>query len=322
MEIAGQSVPQQGFVVCRTCGKVQDPRAGNGPQHTPYCRAKLGKVPEEMSAIYLGRSLNSEALRVLLPVTSVELTKSLATFEAALQLGLRKHFGGQPAHLRLVSATEPAHNEELQFIVIYDSVPGGTGYLADLAKPENFRAVVEKAHAAMRDCECAEGEQQKDGCYKCVLAYQHSRNIANISRRDGLARFGQILAQWDELGACSTLSEVDASSAVESELEMKFLEALRGPRAARRRAVGDHLPRRARVLRAGGEAAPLARGAAGGDAGGPRPHAARLWGVPAGPRRRAAHGGVLRRSALPRAARARGVTPGRRRAQAPRAHPL
>jgi DEAD/DEAH box helicase domain-containing protein len=228
MEIAGQSVAQQGFVVCRTCGKVQDPRAGNGPQHTPYCRAKLGKVPEEMSAIYLGRSLNSEALRVLLPVTSVELTKSLATFEAALQLGLRKHFGGQPAHLRLVSATEPAHNEELQFIVIYDSVPGGTGYLADLAKPENFRAVVEKAHAAMRDCECAEGQQQKDGCYKCVLAYQHSRNIANISRRDGLARFGQILAQWDELAACSTLSEVDASSAVESELEMKFFEALRG----------------------------------------------------------------------------------------------
>jgi DEAD/DEAH box helicase domain-containing protein len=79
----------------------------------------------------------------------------------------------------------------------------------------------------MRDCDCAEGEQQKDGCYKCVLAYQQSRNLANISRREGLQRFGQVLEQWKHIAPCSTLSEVDASAAVESELEMKFLEALR-----------------------------------------------------------------------------------------------
>lgn len=226
MHLAGALVSQQGFTVCRVCGKVQEPRSDKAMQHTPYCRSRIGNVPEQAASVYLARGIRSEALRVLLPVSSFDLVGFVPTFEAALSLGLRKHFGGQPQHLRIESTSEPSNGEELQFVVIYDAVPGGTGYLADLAKRENFRAVIEKSYAAMRDCACAGGERH-DGCYRCVYAYQSSRKIPSISRRRALEVFGRILERWHELEHCTTLSDVDASTSVESELEMKFLAALK-----------------------------------------------------------------------------------------------
>ena len=82
--------------------------------------------------------LTTDAIRMLVPVAVVEAQERLATFQAILRLGLRVSFGGDPDHLRVVTADMPARagatttleGVRRRFVVLYDTIPGGTGYLA------------------------------------------------------------------------------------------------------------------------------------------------------------------------------------------------
>jgi superfamily I DNA/RNA helicase len=56
------------------------------------------------------------------------------SFIAALQLGLKQRFGGKVDHLRLGTQDEPGRDggPRRAYVLLYDSVPGGTGYLHQL----------------------------------------------------------------------------------------------------------------------------------------------------------------------------------------------
>jgi DEAD/DEAH box helicase domain-containing protein len=49
------------------------------------------------------------------------------SFMAALQLGLKRRFGGKVDHLRMVQQDEPGKNggPRKHYVMLYDSVPGG-----------------------------------------------------------------------------------------------------------------------------------------------------------------------------------------------------
>lgn len=68
--IAGEAKKRTGFKVCLGCGMVQRPR-DHEPRHDLSCkyRAEPEKAKFE-DYLYLYRQLESEALRILLPVTS------------------------------------------------------------------------------------------------------------------------------------------------------------------------------------------------------------------------------------------------------------
>ena len=71
-----------------------------------------------------------------------ELTK------AALEYGLRLRFGGRPIHLQVLVHEEPVTgggSGKRQFLVLYDTVPGGTGYLAELVSTKGFVDVLRRA---------------------------------------------------------------------------------------------------------------------------------------------------------------------------------
>ena len=60
----------------------------------------------------------------LIALTPVE------SFMAAVQLGLKRRFGGKVDHLRMVLQDEPGKDggPRRHYVMLYDSVPGGTGY--------------------------------------------------------------------------------------------------------------------------------------------------------------------------------------------------
>ncbi|MFB6373261.1 MAG: DUF1998 domain-containing protein, partial [Bradymonadaceae bacterium] len=101
-----------------------------------------------------------------------------------------------------------------------DTVPGGTGYLKDFAQKQGFMTIIRKARDAMNTCGC------DDGCYKCVYAYQHQWELEAISKQRAVEMFALILDWKDEFAQQSTLSDVEVTTQVESELERKFLDAL------------------------------------------------------------------------------------------------
>lgn len=75
-------------------------------------------------------------------------------------------------HLRATVSEVPVPDADYrkQYLVIYDSVPGGTGYLKQLMHEKNaLIEIFEKALHVMENCSCKD-DPQKDGCYHCLYA--------------------------------------------------------------------------------------------------------------------------------------------------------
>ena len=234
---AGREMPRSGFRVCRECGTVQPRGAGEDAEkaeHTRFCKfagsAQAGDGIVE--CLYLYREFASEAVRLLLPIAHGG-ERHVASFVAALELGLRQRFGGRLPHLRAMTGDNalPGDNDGRRYLILYDTVPGGTGYLKDLlAKPENLLDVLQAAHTALQNCECARSatkDPQQDGCYRCVYAYRRSRDMEHTSRSTAMALLAKILDHATDIEAVEGLAKVDVNALVESELEARFLEALR-----------------------------------------------------------------------------------------------
>ena len=221
--LAGHDIAQRGFLVCKLCGKVSESEAR--ADHAPICGVRRKNEKPAFERIYLYRQFRSEAIRLLLPVSQLEDAQLLQSLKAALLLGFRKKFLGHPDHLAITLADEPRSGELRRFLVVYDTVPGGTGYLADLWKRDGILEVLERARDAMQTCRCAEDEK-KDGCYRCLYAYQQSHDIPLISRARAIALIDAILAARSELKDTDTLSHASVDDLTESELERRFLAEL------------------------------------------------------------------------------------------------
>jgi DEAD/DEAH box helicase domain-containing protein len=148
---------------------------------------------------------------------------------AALQLGLKQKFGGQVGHLHTTISEEPQPNSSLRksFLYLFDSVPGGTGYLRQLVrKPDQMQDVFERALKVVRACGCQ--NEGKDGCYECLFAYRNSFDQDKTSRKQGQKLLSAIAKHWPKLEETSTgLSAIRLNSNFESELERRFIEAIR-----------------------------------------------------------------------------------------------
>ena len=234
LRVAGEAQPEDGFETCLECGRVKNPDDhGDGAlKHAVYCKFKRGNLQEKTASVYLYRQVRSEAIRILLPVSSVEVEETVASFKAALELGFRRKFQGNPGHLLVKPQSEPVDSDgtaRRRYLVVYDGVPGGTGYLAELWKHgggTGFMELLELALEALRSCPCRTAEG-KDGCYRCLYAYQSQRDLAIVSRRRAMRLLADILGRKGELQEVPTLSEVELADTLESELERKFLAALR-----------------------------------------------------------------------------------------------
>jgi len=237
--VAGRSEARQGFQICRHCGMVRRQRLRRGQYaHALDCPlSRPGAVADEsgwIASLYLYRELNSEGVRILLPLADVAQSEVIRTsFIAALNMGLRLYFRGDVHHLEITDMLESGvdGHSPRQYLVIYDRVPGGTGYLKELMRtPGNLMSLLQQAHDWLADCECAD-HAERDGCYRCILAYRDSRNMAAISRRAALHLLERILRLSDALEPVDRLSEIDINSALGSPLEARFIAALSGAHA-------------------------------------------------------------------------------------------
>lgn len=231
LSVAGEEAVRKGFTVCKYCGKIQLPN--KPPQHTGYCRvlkdAKINAMQEPYEeCLFLYRQFTTEAIRILVPATSLETSRvRVESFVAAFMLGMKKKFGNID-HLGATVSQEPIPDADYrnQYLVIYDMVPGGTGYLRQLMNDRHGMIdVMQLAVDTMEKCTCREDEH-KDGCYKCLYAYRQSQHIGEISRRAALSMFKSILSGKNSLQKIRKLSLIDTNRLIGSELERQFLEAL------------------------------------------------------------------------------------------------
>ena len=145
--------------------------------HTKYCKANKGAVlPQDMfeECIFLYREFTTEALRLLIPATTYDFSEVIKeSFTAAFMLGMKEYFGNVD-HLRATVSEVPIPDTDArkQYLVIYDSVPGGTGYLKQLMSDDKaLIKIFESALDKMKNCSCNSDSFSKDTKWCCSCCY-------------------------------------------------------------------------------------------------------------------------------------------------------
>lgn len=232
IQIAGNEEPKPGFVLCAECGTLQKNRSDDNEwrNHALYCSSRRDNAAAERQCVFLYREFASEGMRLYLPESSAaEAEAGVHSFIAALRMGLEAKFRGSVDHLKVERDVRIAQGQETprQYIVLYDSVPGGTGYLKQVMRDtaplfEVFTLALEK----LNTCRCV-SDETKDGCYSCLYGYHNSHDRKHVSRRVAVRLLSQIVGHKDKLTPVSTIGEVIHNSLFDSELERLFIEALR-----------------------------------------------------------------------------------------------
>ena len=235
-KVAARETSRPGFKLCRYCGKVQKPpKRGEDPTkqtHILDCAYRESRDPGTLfECLYLYREFSSEALRILVPFTKYGMDeKVIESFMASMQLGLKRCFGGKVDHLRMTLQDEPGKNGGMrrQYIMLYDSVPGGTGYLGELLKnsASELDQVFTNALAALTSCKC-NSDPNKDGCYRCLYQYRLGRNMAKVSREVAKKVLCEVVGSLPRKERVSTISQIYINPNFDSVLESRFIEGLR-----------------------------------------------------------------------------------------------
>lgn len=235
-KVADKENARPGFQLCKYCGKVQKPPKNKNDQpgqlHIFDCLKKDDDKPENiLDCLYLYREFESEALRILVPYTRTGVDDQvIQSFMAALQVGLKKRFGGKVDHLRVVLQDEPGKDGGPRkfFVMIYDSVPGGTGYLHQLLTMEatTLADVLRMALETLTKCSCNQ-DPDKDGCYRCVYQYRLGRDMLQVSRERAKEVLAELVGSLDQLERVKTISDIYINPEFDSVLESRFIESLK-----------------------------------------------------------------------------------------------
>src|SRR5690606_9170782 len=153
VKINDTEVPAHGFITCRYCGKSSSNLRENGYKfHYGYCKHKdkeyQGKSDEVFAEVFLFREVQTEVLKILLPVQDFNSEAEIKMFQAGVELGLKKYFNGNPQHIAISEYRE--YNQLTgkfdRYLILFDTVPGGTGYLEKLFNHSNFSELLYLAY--------------------------------------------------------------------------------------------------------------------------------------------------------------------------------
>ncbi len=245
---AGSRVRLNPFWVCDSCGYAdpdggpvadqQDTLVAARPTryHRPWCpRLREGldgtRAARQGVTLLLAHELRSEALRILVPAVTAHTQERLTSFKAVLLAGIARSYGGDPDHLDVVTASmpEPGGDPDVRrhFLVLYDTLPGGTGYLHRLADRGGLHDVLTRARQVIESCVCvAEG---RPACHRCLLRHVTDDEYGLVSREHALDMLGELLGRAGDGWAvekAGTTRDITLVRQVESELEALFRRGL------------------------------------------------------------------------------------------------
>ncbi|MDO4911307.1 MAG: DEAD/DEAH box helicase [Corynebacterium sp.] len=225
------------FKVCSECGK-QDTKADvNGPEeHYPNCKHAHSSNQAHNKSIALSRNFKSQAVVFYLPPSfNSDVEGLMPSLMAALRLGFDavlngaaldevhmarmsvrarpEFYGASGEEAGVASHTSPYSNASLSgsvltesALVMYDTVPGGTGYLETLTSPEVMHKVLLSAVEKLCACDCDDPSSENDTycCANCLLPFAQPQ-FRHITKRtlalklllELLLRPNQIPESWD-----------------------------------------------------------------------------------------------------------------------------
>ena len=229
--VSSEEVKSVGFTVCEGCGQLDSMANENKPtNHRPWC-AYRKTLAENNRTLVLTHTLETQGALLRLPATLlVGDSYAVPSLEAAIRLGLTQRLGGEPTHIGILRTEAPqTEGGVASALLLHDQVPGGTGYLAELAEPANVWKILWDAWETVRSCACK--TESVNACSNCILPFEHPGQT--VSRASAERALGLILAAgrstvpspedvWD------TTEEEPETASSASVLEGRFFQVFRG----------------------------------------------------------------------------------------------
>lgn len=232
MLFAGRGVTAQQFRLCEACGKLDGGSGRNeAREHRAWCRYRTVEG-EHTRSLALSRELVTQGVAISLPPAVTGDMHSVPSLAAALHLGLREVMGGAPTHLRVEVVPHPVddtHGETHEALFLHDAVPGGTGYLTELATPQRLWPILVRAAQVLDACPCA--EEGRGSCHRCLAPYGRDvyrvdalralKALLDVGTDRSVGDLDPEVCEWDV-----TPGPASSVSGGQSPLELKFRTAL------------------------------------------------------------------------------------------------
>jgi hypothetical protein len=229
-QIAGNTGPAPLFRVCEGCGVLDKATGTNRPdEHRAWCRYRKAD-DEHVRNIALTRTLTTQGAVIRLPQSvTIGDQFALPSLSAALLLGLHEQIGGSPDHIDIAAISEPVADHDgrtSDSLLLHDVVPGGTGYLAELADPARMWDLLHRAWEWVRDCPCQ--HEQRLACHHCLVPFAQAGSLNRVSRSAAERHLRAILtsgtrgAEPTDAMSWSLTTHEPALPSPESHLEQSF----------------------------------------------------------------------------------------------------
>lgn len=213
-----------GFELCTGCGYSAEAAVADEPDgapgeptgHQPYCPARKGPASELVrSKVWLTAHLQGDVIEVVLPPATRGdgYVSWRVTLAEALLLGIRETM---EAGRRDLGWFERHQNGMPISLVLYDTQPGGTGYVPKLfaAEAAGFKRAAAEAARRLATCGCS------SSCHRCLRDFWNQR-------RHGLLNRFEVLTTLRRLAGAQVVEGLDPEDdRLESFLEQEFFARL------------------------------------------------------------------------------------------------
>ena len=189
--IAGQESASGLFRVCAACGQLDSSAGRNSRyEHRTWCRLR-DSPSEDVRDLALARRLRTQGVLLHLPPQMEHDSFAHPSLAAAILLGLRQVIGGSPEHLDVATISDALWAPDRRALLIHDTVPGGTGYLAEFSDHTKVFAVLAAARQIVRECPCR--DEDRLACHRCLLPFAPPHEMDKVSRLTALNLLDNIL---------------------------------------------------------------------------------------------------------------------------------
>ena len=213
------------FLVCLECGHWRDARTADHPAagasstgHMPNCSVTTWDSDASdriVKALHLRASVQGDVIEIPLAEEVATDEAWIVTFAQALKLGMQRQLYVGPTEIASFVRRTYVDNKLHTTLVLYDTMPGGTGYLWRTARALPQAAALVAQH--LRECDC------ERACYRCLKAFWNQRDHALLDKQ-------LVLHALDELAAvreATALPPRTDRKRFESFLEERFYALLK-----------------------------------------------------------------------------------------------
>ncbi|MBI4613292.1 MAG: DEAD/DEAH box helicase [Planctomycetes bacterium] len=183
--IARDGTPRP-FSVCLECGTWREKRTTATTKdheerttgHLPSCTVKTwdpGRDDRVVEELHLRTSFPGDVVQIELPPPVRADPTWLATFARSLRLGLELEFYVKSSEVASFVKSWRESGSTKSELVLYDTMPGGTGYLQFLF--DELPRVARRALEHLRACPC------ESACYRCLKDFWNQREHEHLDKR-------------------------------------------------------------------------------------------------------------------------------------------